>query len=603
MKKLLLAVFTSFSFTFSLNAQTLYASPTSTNSTGTGTDINNPVTLARAIALIPSSATTACTVYLRGGTYTLTAAISLASSRSGTAANIKNLLAYPGDARPVLDFSSMTRATTTVNGARGVSFSPSYWCIKGIDFFNAADNGIFMSGSYNKIENCAFYENQDTGLQLGTGASNNQIINCDSYYNVDPGQGNADGFAVKLDVGTGNSFTGCRAWQNSDDGWDGYMRPSDDINTTLNNCWAFKNGYLKSGAIATSGNGNGFKMGGSDAKDKSHNFTVTNCLAFQNKVRGFDQNNNKGSMILYNCTSWNNGQNYGMNSSGVTLAAGKVMILKNCISLTTASSNVFNSAAQFATNSWTSGFSVSAADFQSLDPTAAYEPRQADGSLPDMAFMKLATTSSLIDKGTDVGLPFSGSAPDLGAFESSVAVPVTLTSFSATNKGSENILNWTTATELNNASFIIERSSNGIDFQSIGEVKGHGTTATPQYYTFTDKSPLWGLGVNYYRLRQMDFDEKATLSKTVSVTNASDKTNTLKLYPSVTCHLLTIDVQTESPATLYITDSMGCTVLTQSLKNTGFTNKSLDVSAFSNGIYMLTIVSKSGQMTEKFVKN
>ena len=157
-------------------------------------------------------------------------------------------------------------------------------------------------------------------MQLGGGASNNQIINCDSYYNVDPGQGNADGFAVKLDVGTGNSYYGCRAWQNSDDGWDGYMRPSDDINTTLDNCWAFKNGYLKSGAVATSGNGNGFKMGGSDLKDKRHNFTVTNCLAFQNKVRGFDQNNNKGSMILYNCTSWNNGQNYGMNSSGVTLA-------------------------------------------------------------------------------------------------------------------------------------------------------------------------------------------------------------------------------------------------------------------------------------------
>lgn len=89
------------------------------------------------------------------------------------------------------------------------------------------------------------------------------------------------------------------------------MRPSDDINTILDNCGAFKNGYLKSGAVATSGNGNGFKMGGSDAKDLRHNFTVTNCLAFQNKVRGFDQNNNKGSMILYNCTSWNNGQNSG----------------------------------------------------------------------------------------------------------------------------------------------------------------------------------------------------------------------------------------------------------------------------------------------------
>lgn len=304
MKKLILAVFTSFSFTFFLNAQTFYASPTSTNSTGTGTNINNPVTLARALALIPSTTTTACTVYLRGGTYVLTAAISLASSRSGTAANIKNLFAYPGDARPVLDFSGvLPRATTTTSGARGITFSPSYWCIKGIDIFNAPDNGMFMSGSNNKVENCSFSENQDTGLQLGTGASNNQIINCDSYYNVDLSQGNADGFAIKLDVGTGNSFKGCRAWQNSDDGWDGYMRPSDDIYTTLDNCWAFKNGYLKDGSVATNGNGNGFKLGGSDAKDLRHNMTVRNCLAFHNTSNGYDQNSNLGNMTLYLCTT------------------------------------------------------------------------------------------------------------------------------------------------------------------------------------------------------------------------------------------------------------------------------------------------------------
>ncbi len=597
MKKRVLAVLTFFSFTFSLNAQTLYASPTSTNATGNGTDINDPVTLARALSLIPSSTTTACTVYLRGGNYVLTSTISI--SRSGAATNIKNLCAYPGDARPILNFSTIPRITVTNTGIRGVSFSGSYWYIKGIDFFAATDNGLNMSGSNNKIENCTFSENQDTGFQLGGGAVNNQIINCDSYYNQDPDGENADGFAAKLDIGTGTSFKGCRAWQNSDDGWDGYLRPANDVSTTYEDCWAFRNGYTKSGGTTTNGDGNGFKTGGSDNKDLSHNATLTRCLSFQNKADGFDQNSNIGNITLLNCTAFNNGRNYGMNDRA--LATGKIMTIKNCISAGTGGQSIL-AAAVVATDSWTGGFTVTNADFVSVDTTGVRGARQADGSLPVLTFMHLATGSDLIDRGTDIGLPFNGTAPDLGAFETSASVPVTLLSFSATAKGQHVVLNWTTVTELNNAAFIIERSANGLDFQDIGEVKGNGTTSTPQYYTFLDKSPLRGLGV-YYRLRQVDFDGKATLSKTVSVTNVSNKTNFLKSYPSVTNHILTVDVQTESIATLYITDSMGRRVLTQTLQNTETIRLPLDVSAFSNGVYILTIVSKSGQMTEKFIKN
>jgi hypothetical protein len=410
-------------FTFLGNAQTIiYVSPTG-NATLNGAVISAPTTLVHGISL----ATAGTTIYLLSGNYPITATVSF--NKSGTAANPINLFAHPSNAtRPVIDGSAMAFSSSN----RGVSLSGSYCYFKGFDIYKAGDNGLNVSGSNNKIEFCYFYENQDTGLQMGGGAANNQVINCDAYYNLDPSQGNADGFAVKLDVGTGNSFVGCRAWQNSDDGWDGYMRPSDDVSTTLDNCWAFKNGYLKDGSIATSGNGNGFKMGGSDLKDLRHNFTVTRCVAFQNKVRGFDQNNNRGSMILQNCTSWNNGQNYGMNASGVTLATGKAMTLTNCISLTTTSANAFNTVATFATNSWTSGFTVAAADFQSIDPTAAYGARQADGSLPNIAFLHLTQASLLRNRGTSVGLPFNGIAPDLGAFETIETVGVSLTNGSIT---------------------------------------------------------------------------------------------------------------------------------------------------------------------------
>ena len=398
----------------------------------TGNDANAGTFAApfRTIAKAVSVAVAGDTIYMRGGSYASSATTSI--SKTGTAAARFYLLAYPGE-RPVLDFSVMTVSSSN----RGINLSGSYWYIRGIDFYHAGDNGMFMSGSNNIIELCNFYENSDTGLQIGGGGANNKILNCDSYYNADPANGNADGFAAKLDVGTGNYFYGCRAWQNSDDGWDGYLRPSNDVSTTLENCVCYKNGYLKSGS-ASAGNGNGFKMGGSDAKDLMHNFTLKNCLAVQNRVKGFDQNNNRGSMTLYNCTGYSNGTNY---SIPLALNSGKTAIVTNCISAGTGSVNLGSFVVQ-TTDSWQSGFTVTNADFISVDATQAIAARNADGSLPTYTFMHLAAGSDLIDRGTNVSLPYTGTAPDLGCFESGTAArpaPATIVSTGAAIKVLPNV--------------------------------------------------------------------------------------------------------------------------------------------------------------------
>ena len=154
-------------------------------------------------------------------------------------------------------------------------------------------------------------------------------------------------------------------------------------------------------------------MGGSDDKLLKHNFTLKNCLAFKNKAKGFDQNNNKGSMTLYNCTGYTNlVADYRITQ---TLADGKVLIVKNCIDLGDVAE--IGTFAQQEKNSWMSPFVVTTADFKSIDPTAAYGPRQADGSLPEIDYMHLVPGSDLIDAGVDVGLFFAGIAPDLGCFE------------------------------------------------------------------------------------------------------------------------------------------------------------------------------------------
>lgn len=344
-------------------------------------------------------------IVMNGGTYVLNLKINIAIS--GTSDKPINWIVKDGQTRPKLDFSAMAENSSN----QGIVLSANYWHIKGIDVYKAGDNGLQLKGSNNIIEFCTFSECSDTGLQIDSGASNNTILNCDSYYNADSTLENADGFACKLTAGTGNKFVGCRAWQNLDDGWDGYLRGTDNITTTYENCWAIRNGYLKNGTKGL-GDGNGFKTGGSDDKLLKHNAIYKNCIAAGNAAKGFDHNSNRGEVTIYNCSAYANAVNY---SFGTTNPLGKLTI-KN--SNTLGSFGVTYATVVDATNnSWQNGIVVTAADFKSIDYLELLVPRKADGSLPDINFFHLNSGSGLIDKGVNLGLPYNGSAPDLGAFE------------------------------------------------------------------------------------------------------------------------------------------------------------------------------------------
>ncbi len=345
-------------------------------------------------------------IYIRGGDYTFDSTIKI--NTSGSAGEMISLLAYPeDDTRPKFDFSSMTENSSN----RGVELDASYWHIKGIDIYKAGDNGMKVTGNNNIIEFCTFSECSDTGLQLDNGAANNTIINCDSFFNADSSLENADGFAAKLNVGSGNKFVGCRAWRNLDDGWDGYLREGDNVTTTYENCWAIENGYLEDGT-SSGGDGNGFKTGGSDNKDLKHNAIYMNCIAVGNASDGFDHNSNRGEVTIYNSSAYDNGRNYAFSNTNplekLTIKNSNVLGEVGSINATTL--DVTN-------NSWMDGIETSVDDFESIDYSELTGPRKADGSLPEVSFFHLKSDSDLIDKGVDVGLPYNGSAPDLGAFE------------------------------------------------------------------------------------------------------------------------------------------------------------------------------------------
>ncbi|MGN0684008.1 MAG: right-handed parallel beta-helix repeat-containing protein, partial [Oscillospiraceae bacterium] len=132
--------------------------------------------------------------------------------------------------------------------------------------------------------------------------ANNLVLNCTSYNNADKGYEDADGFAAKFTVGTGNVFDGCISHHNADDGWDLYARVSSGRiePVTIQNCVAYKNGYLLDGTKA--GNGNGFKLGG---ESLAGGHIIKNSIAFENKLNGITSNSCP-DVKVYNCTSYKN---------------------------------------------------------------------------------------------------------------------------------------------------------------------------------------------------------------------------------------------------------------------------------------------------------
>lgn len=375
---------------------TLYIGPKG-NDSNAGTQEAPLATIGKAA----SQAQPGTLIYMLAGTYPLAAPVNV-SAPAGTASDPIRLWATPG-AEVRLDFSGATGA------GKGLSINVSYWHVKGLIVENCPGRGIqVMKGDHITIENCETRYNGDMGLVVSEGASNALILNCDSHHNFDVENNgeNADGFGAKSNLGEGTIFRGCRAWANSDDGWDLYNCPT---SVRFENCWAYKNGENFKNLASFAGDGNGFKLGKSTGSNAHH--VLVNSMAWGNLGgNGFEDNDNASGLTFYNCVAYNNPK-AGYEAINVT-----THILKNNISYKNGKPDNILAGSTVSNNSW-NDLTVADADFVSLDDSVAVGPRKADGSLPDSNFLKLANGSGLIDKGVDVGLSFKGAAPDLGAFE------------------------------------------------------------------------------------------------------------------------------------------------------------------------------------------
>ena len=249
------------------------------------------------------------TIVIMEGTYLLNKTVKIQRGMDGTEdAPIKMIADPEAKTRPVFDFQRTP-------GVAGIVHGGNYWYFYGFDVTGSGDmqKGFQVSGNYNTLDQIHTYYNGNSGIQIsryiGTDLpeqwpSYNLILNCTSYCNYDNGFEDADGFAAKLTIGPGNVFDGCIAYNNADDGWDLYAKVETGPigSVIIKNCVAYANGYLP-GMEGKSGNGNGFKLGGSSLTGKHQ---LINCYAFYNLAKGIDSNSCP-DIIVENCISYNNG--------------------------------------------------------------------------------------------------------------------------------------------------------------------------------------------------------------------------------------------------------------------------------------------------------
>lgn len=172
-------------------------------------------------------------------------------------------------------------------------------------------------------------------------------------------------------------------------------------------------------------------------------------------------------------------------------------------------------------------------------------------------------------------------------------LPMVMGMFTVTKNNSTALLQWTTLEETHTAEFIIERSTDGINYEAIGSVTAGGNTTTESKYQFTDKQ--LAAGINYYRIKTVDKDAKYNLSPVRSISN-SNNDFTISLLPNpVTKGVAYINTSVNCNR-IELRDATGRMIKTVNVKGT---HNSISVDGLTKGVYFVNVFTDSGSKIEK----
>ncbi len=366
----------------------------------TGSDSNSGTSSSpfKSLTKAQSVASSGDTVSIRGGTYS-------SFTIAGSDANynfVHNITksgityaAFTGET-PIFNFSSITTAKRVAgfhiaSGVTGVTFRG--FIVTGVPVGSQKQSECFRIEGAAAFDRVTCHDNAANGFYFTTNSSGS-CTNCDSYNNIGTTSasiGNTDGFGAHSH---GVTFSFCRSWHNSDDGYDCISSTSAN---TFDHCWAYN--------MTAGGDSNGFKVGGYGSGSVPSTVpvhTVKFCLSANNNAHGFYANHQPGKSATWtNNTAYNNaGGNFDMlervSPTDATDIAGTREVMHNNLAyLGTAIKDSNLSAANESNNSWTKSVTVSSGDFQSTDATQMDNGRHSDGTLPTITFMHLVSGSDL----------------------------------------------------------------------------------------------------------------------------------------------------------------------------------------------------------------
>jgi len=185
-------------------------------------------------------------------------------------------------------------------------------------------------------------------------------------------------------------------------------------------------------------------------------------------------------------------------------------------------------------------------------------------------------------------------------------LPVSLNYFMAKVEADDVVLNWQTATEKNNKGFLVQRSTNGVEFKDINFVNGKGNASTVSNYTMLDVNPFDASNGLYYRLKQIDFDGAYAYSNVAVVNKNNLDLSSVSIYPNPVVSQFIVEFMSKGNtiATIQIVDMHGKTMHTQQLE----TNKGLNkvnvngAEELAPGIYFARLTVNGETQTIKLIK-
>jgi hypothetical protein len=261
------------------------------------------------------------TVFIRGGVYGFSGTsktIGVALTKSGQPDKPIRYFAFEGEV-PIFDLFELTPQARVT----GIDVQCSWVHLRGLEIRGVrqlivGDSwSVRVRGDHNVLEQLDVHDGQAPGIFIASGAEN-LVLNSDSHHNYDPLEdgGNGDGFGCHSNGG-GNVLRGCRAYANSDDGFDFINAPG---TCTVEQSWSFHNGYVPD-TSTPSGNGAGFKAGGFGSPPNIPasgvpRHVIRQNVAFGNRTQGFYANHHPGGLDFLNNTAFDNPTNFDMLVAG-----------------------------------------------------------------------------------------------------------------------------------------------------------------------------------------------------------------------------------------------------------------------------------------------